>query len=150
MSEVFNVAVISSRINLFDYYIATFTWACQCHIHFSFIVCALNISVFFLDCWKAGPRISLFCQKEENKSKIICNAWSWAWEEVEWGWDTKHKITYSHVVYTNLISTWIIGNKEPHYLCSFGYYFGQIFIHFSDKVSLTVWVGTQTEADYIF
>lgn len=149
MSEVFNVAVISSRINL---------WLFYCHFHLSlsmshsflfYCVCTKRLSVLS---WllKSWPTYFFILPKREKKSKIICNAWSWAWEEVEWGWDTKHKITYSHVVYTNLISTLIIGSKEPHYLCSFGYYFGQILIHCSGKVSLTVCVGTQTEADNIF
>lgn len=50
--------------------------------------------------------------------------------DLEWGWDTKYKITYSHMVYSNLImSTSIRGNKEHYCICSSCYYLGQIFIY---------------------
>lgn len=110
MSETFNVAIVSPRINFFDYYVANLTY--QSHINSSFF-CPLQVSMFLLDCWKFCPCVSLFCQKKrKNINIILMHDPEHEKSRVE---VTKAKINHLYMVNSNLIKfTLIIRNKE-HY-----------------------------------
>lgn len=68
MSETFNLAVVSPRINLFDYYAANLT--CQSHMNsFFFFFGALQVSVFLLDL-KILPMCFFILPKKKKRENI--------------------------------------------------------------------------------
>lgn len=111
MSETFNVAIVSPRINFFDYYVANLT--CQSHINSSFFVhCKFQCSYLTVENF---AHVFLYFAKKKKRKNINIILMHDPEHEKSRVEVTKAKINHLYMVNSNLIKfTLIIRNKE-HY-----------------------------------